>query len=112
MNAEPNATKRAKPGARGCLRGADLVEDQRAGLRATSVETMPLRVAQRGRLLERWRTVPASRGHNTSFRVGPVLTLVAMRLAGRPEIPEITRFATILSQAQRLERCLPRMVGT
>jgi hypothetical protein len=73
---------------------------------------MPPRVAQRGRLLERWRTVPAPRGRNTSFRVGPVLTLVAMLLAGRREIPEITRFATILSQAQSLQRCMPRKVGT
>jgi hypothetical protein len=43
----------------------------------------------------RWRMVPAPSCRNTSFRIGPVLTLVAMRLAGRREIPEIVRFATI-----------------
>ena len=66
-----------------------------------------------GSLLELLRTVPDPRGANTTFRIGPVLTLVAMALmAGRREIAEIARFATTLSQAQRRELCLPRKAGT
>ena len=102
-----------RAGARGCLRGADLAEEHRGGLRAAPSGTMPLRVAQMGSLLELLRTVPDPRGANTTFRIGPVLTLVAMALmAGRREIAEIARFATTLSQAQRRELCLPRKAGT
>ena len=102
-----------KADARGCLRGVNLLEEHRAGLRAAPSGTIPLLIAQMGSLLELLRTVPDPRGAKTTFRIGPVLTLMAMALmAGWREIDEIARFATTLSQAQRRELCLPRKAGT
>ncbi|HOW80576.1 MAG TPA: hypothetical protein P5037_07210 [Candidatus Paceibacterota bacterium] len=53
-------------------------------------------------LLQLLSHAPAPRDTNTHYRIGPVLTLIAMaRLAGRREIAAIARFATTLTQRQR-----------
>jgi hypothetical protein len=60
-----------------------------------------------------FRQAPDPREANTRYRIGPVLTLIAMALlAGRREIAEIARFATTLTQAQRRRLGLPRKKGT
>ena len=59
------------------------------------------------------RQAPDPRGQNTRFRIGPVLTLIAMALlAGRRDIAEIARFATTLTPHQRRQLGLPRKRGT
>jgi hypothetical protein len=52
---------------------------------------------------------PDPRARNTRFRIGGVLSIVAMAiLAGRRDISEIARFATTLTQPQRRRLGLPR----
>ena len=64
-------------------------------------------------LVEVFRHAPDPRARNTQFRIGAVLTLVAMALlAGRRDIAEIVRFATTLTPAQRRQLGLPRKSGT
>jgi hypothetical protein len=60
-----------------------------------------------------FRRAPDPRERNAHYRIGPVLTLIAMALlAGRRDIAEITRFATTLTPAQRRHLGLPRKRGT
>lgn len=64
-------------------------------------------------LLRVLRPAPDPRAHNTHYRIGPVLTLIAMALlAGRRDIAEIARFATTLKHPQRRRLGLPRKQGT
>jgi hypothetical protein len=64
-------------------------------------------------LLEVFRRAPDPRDKNTRYRIGPVLTLIALALlAGRREIAEIARFATTLRPAQRRRLGLPIKKGT
>jgi hypothetical protein len=64
-------------------------------------------------LVDVFRHAPDPRARNTHFRIGPVLTLVAMALmAGRRDIAQIVRFATTLTPAQRRHLGLPRKEGT
>lgn len=101
------------PDARQQLRSAELPEDCRAGLVSAPSGTLPVSAQQLGSLLEVFRQGPDPRDANTRYRIGPVLTIVAMALlAGRREIAEIARFATRLSQAQRRRLGLPRKKGT
>lgn len=74
---------------------------------------LPLPQLQRRSLLEVLRRAPDPRAKNTRFRIGPVLTLVAMALlAGARQISEVARFATRLTPAQRRELGLPIRKGT
>jgi len=58
------------------------------------------------------RHVPDPRAKNTQFRIGAVLTLVAMAiLAGARDIAQIARFATRLHPKQRAALGLPRKEG-
>lgn len=101
------------PDARQRLRSVELPEDCRAGLVAAPSGTLPVNGEQLGSLLDVFRKGPDPRDSNTRYRIGPVLTLIAMALlAGRREIAEIARFATTLSQAQRRRLCLPLKKGT
>ena len=101
------------PDARQVLRSGGLPEDCRAGLVATPSGTLPVNAEQLGSLLEVFRQGPDPRDSNTRYRIGPVLTIIAMALlAGRREIAEIARFATTLSQPQRCRLGLPLKKGT
>jgi Domain of unknown function (DUF4338)/DDE_Tnp_1-associated len=74
---------------------------------------LPLNQKQRRSLLEVLRRAPDPRGRNTRFRIGPVLSLVAMALlGGARQISEIARFANRLKAQQRAELGLPIKKGT
>ena len=99
--------------ARHLLRGPELPEDCRAGLVATPSGTLPVNAPQMSSLLEVFRQAPDPRDSNAHYRIGPVLTLIAMALlAGRREIAQIARFATTLTPPQRRRLGLPRKPGT
>ena len=101
------------PDARQKLRAVELPPECRAGLVAAPSGTLPVKSAQMDSLLDVFRQAPDPRKSNTRYRIGPVLTLIAMALlAGRREIAEIARFATTLTQPQRRRLCLPRKQGT
>src|SRR5208337_447907 len=98
--------------ARQQLRAVQVPADCRAGLVAPPAGTLPVNGEPMGSLLEVFRKAPDPRDKNTRYRIGPVLTLVAMALlAGRREIAEIARFATTLTQPQRRRLGLPLKRG-
>ena len=102
-----------RPGARGHLRAVTVPEACRAGVVAPPAGLLPLKLAEMDSLAHTLRHAPDPRDTNTQYRIGPVLTLVAMALlAGRREIAEIARFATTLPQTQRRRLGLPRKRGT
>jgi len=99
--------------ARELLRGVQLPEDCRKGLVSAPSGTLPIKTQQLGSLLDVFRKAPDPRDSHTRYRIGPVLTIIAMALlAGRREIAEIARFATTLSQGQRRRLVLPLKKGT
>jgi hypothetical protein len=101
------------PEARQQLRSVQVPEDCRAGLLGAPSGTLPVNAQQLGSLLDVFRRAPDPRDSNTRYRIGPVLTLIAMALlAGRREIAEIARFAMTLSPGQRRRLGLPRKKGT
>jgi Domain of unknown function (DUF4338)/DDE_Tnp_1-associated len=101
------------PQARQLLRAVELPKDCLTGLTAPPSGTLPVNAEQFGSLLDVFRKAPDPRDSNTRYRIGPVLTLIAMALlAGRREMAEIARFATTLSQPQRRRLGLPRKKGT
>jgi len=101
------------PEARQLLRSPQVPEACRGGLTAAPTGTLPINAQQQESLLDVFRKGPDPRRSNTRYRIGPVLTLIAMALlAGRREIAEIARFATTLSQPQRRRLGLPRKKGT
>jgi hypothetical protein len=74
---------------------------------------LPLKSGQSRSLLDAFRQAPDPRGANTRFRIGPVLTLVAMALlAGARDVAQIARFATRLRPQQRAALGLPIKKGT
>jgi hypothetical protein len=100
------------PEARLLLRSVNLPEECKAGLTVAPSGTLPVNAEQLGSLLDCFRKAPDPRDSNTRYRIGPVLTLIAMALlAGRREIAEIARFATTLTQPQRRRLGLPRKKG-
>lgn len=99
--------------ARPLLRARAVPEDCRAGLGAAPSGTLPVPAGQVDSLLEVFRRAPDPRDDNTRYRIGPVLTLIALALlAGRREVAEIARFATTLTPAQRRRLGLPIKKGT
>jgi len=95
------------------LRAGQLPPECRAGLGTAPSGTLPVKAAQQDSLLDVFRQAPDPRDDNTRYRIGPVLTMVAMALlAGRREIAEIVRFATTLTQPQRRRLNLPLKKGT
>ena len=101
------------PDAKALLRAPQLPEACRAALLAPPSGTLPVPVAQMDSLLDVFRRAPDPRDQNTRYRIGPVLTLIALALlAGRREIAEIARFATTLTQPQRRRLNLPLKRGT
>jgi len=101
------------PGAGQLLRAEKVPAACLGGLTAAASGTLPVPAKQMGSLLEVLRKAPDPRHSNTHYRIGPVLTIIAMALlAGRREIAEIARFAKSLTQPQRRRLGLPRKKGT
>jgi uncharacterized protein DUF4338/DDE family transposase len=74
---------------------------------------LPLSPPQVRSLFEVLRQAPDPRARNTQFRIGAVLTLIALALlAGARDIAQIARFATRLHPKQRAALGLPRKAGT
>jgi Domain of unknown function (DUF4338)/DDE_Tnp_1-associated len=101
------------PDAKALLRAPQLPDEFRPALIAAPSGTLPVKVEQMDSLLDVFRRAPDPRDKNTRYRIGPVLTLIALALlAGRREIAEIARFATTLTQPQRRRLNLPLKKGT
>src|ERR1044071_2116492 len=101
------------PEARQWLRAEKLPASCLGGLTAPASGTLPLKSQEIGSLLQVLRRAKDPRDTNTHYRIGPVLTIIAMALlAGRREIAEIARFATSLTHPQRRQLGLPRKKGT
>jgi hypothetical protein len=95
------------------LRAQRLPEDCLPGVYPPPHGVMPLSQPQMLSLKQVLQKAPDPRAGNTRFRIGPVLTIIAMALlAGRREIAEIARFANTLSQGQRRQLVLPLKKGT
>jgi len=100
------------PDAKALLRAPQLPVDCRGGLTAPPSGTLPVKIEQMDSLLDVFRRAPDPRDTNTRYRIGPVLTLIALALlAGRREIAEIARFATTLTPPQRRRLNLPLKKG-
>jgi hypothetical protein len=100
-------------GARAQLRAVSVPEACRGGVGTSPSGVLPLPAEEMESLFLLLRQAPDPRDTNTRFRVGAVLTLVAMALlAGRREMAEIARFATKLTQPQRRRLGLPLKKGT
>jgi hypothetical protein len=101
------------PEARQQLRALELPPECRSALAKPPVGQLPLKEPQVDSLRQVLNQAPDPRDTNTQYRIGPVLTLIALALlAGRREIAEIARFATRLTQAQRRNLGLPLKKGT
>lgn len=101
------------PDAKARLRAPQLPEALHPARLAPPSGTLPVKTEQMDSLLDVFRRAPDPRDKNTRYRIGPVLTLIALALlAGRREIAEIARFATTLTQPQRRRLHLPRKQGT
>jgi hypothetical protein len=86
---------------------------QAAAVVAAPHGVLPLAAAQQRSLLELLCQAPDPRARNTRFRIGPVLSIVALALlSGARQISEIARFATRLKPLQRAALRLPRKKGT
>jgi len=101
------------PQARAQLRAVTLPAASQAGQIAPPAGVLPVTRPQMQSLVDVFRRAPDPRERNAHYRIGPVLTLIAMALlAGRRDIAEIARFATTLTPAQRRHLGLPRKRGT
>lgn len=83
------------------------------GCVAPASGVLPLAPEQCRSLLEALRRAPDPRGRNTRFRIGPVLTLIALALlSGARDVAQVARFATRLQPQQRAALGLPIKKGT
>jgi hypothetical protein len=99
--------------ARKLLRADELPQDCRKALIAAPSGVLPVKAQEMDSLYQLFGKAPDPRDSNTQFRIGPVLTLIAMALlAGRREIAEIARFANTLTHPQRRRLALPIKKGT
>jgi len=98
--------------ARSRLCAAEPPADCRTGILPAPTGTLPLTRPQMESLLEVFRRGPDPRGKSVQYRIGAVLTIVAMALlCGRREFSQFARFAQSLSQPQRQLLGLPRKPG-
>jgi hypothetical protein len=101
------------PQARRELRAAHVPAECQPGVIAPPSGVLPLAQPQVVSLFDVLQRAPDPCASNTRFRIGSVLTLVAMALlAGRRDIAEIARFATTLRPPQRRLLGLPRRKDT
>jgi hypothetical protein len=98
------------PKARSILRGRDLPAEFTEALAQVPNGVLPVSLPQCDSLHKALARVPDPRtGRNKSFRIGQILTIVAMALlAGRREIAEIERFGQSLTQPLRQRLGLPK----
>jgi hypothetical protein len=100
-------------GAREKARAVHLDGALAQGCVAPASGVLPLGPDQCRSLLEVLRRSPDPRGRNTRFRIGPVLTLIAMALlGGARDVAQVARFATRLQPQQRAALGLPVKKGT
>jgi len=105
--------KELVPDARRRARALQLGPDEAAAVVAAAHGVLPVNTTQQRSLLELFCHAPDPRARNTRFRIGPVLSLVALALlGGARQISEIARFATRLKPPQRAALRLPRKKGT
>jgi hypothetical protein len=105
--------KELGPQAREKIRAVELEEAFAGACVAAPGGMLPLNPPQRRSLLEVFRRAPDPRGRNTRFRIGPVLTLVALALlGGARDVAQIARFATRLQPKERAALGLPIKKGT
>jgi hypothetical protein len=84
-----------------------------AGVVAAPSGQLPVAAPEMDSLRELFARAPDPRDTNTHYRIGPVLTIIALALlAGRREIAEVARFATSLTPLQRRRLGLPIKKGT
>jgi hypothetical protein len=101
------------PQARRQLRAVTVPADCQRGVGVAPSGVLPVDQPQLLSLFEVLQRAPDPRARNTRFRIGAVLTLVAMALlAGRRDIAVIARFATSLHPRQRRLLGLPLKTGT
>jgi hypothetical protein len=101
------------PQARRHLRSAVLPADCQPGVIAPPSGVLPVDQPQLESLFAVLQRAPDPRAKNTRYRLGAVLTLVALGLlAGRRDIAELARFARTLRPPQRRLLGLPRKAGT
>jgi hypothetical protein len=101
------------PQARRHLRSAVLPADCQPGVIAPPSGVLPVDQPQLLSLFEVLQRAPDPRAKNTRFRIGAVLTLVALGLlAGRRDISALARFARTLHPKQRRLLGLPLKAGT
>lgn len=101
------------PQARQHLRRAVLPADCQPGVIAPPSGVLPVDQPQLESLFEVLQRAPDPRAKNTRFRIGAVLTLVALGLlAGRRDISALARFAQTLHPKQRRRLGLPLKTGT
>jgi hypothetical protein len=91
----------------------EVAADCAAGVVAAPSGQLPVRLPEMDSLRELFGRAPDPRHTNTHYRIGPVLTIIALALlAGRREIAEVARFATSLTPPQRRRLGLPIKKGT
>jgi hypothetical protein len=101
------------PRARAHLRAAEVPAECRPGVVAPPSGVLPVDQPQLLSLFEVLQKAPDPRAKNTRFRIGAVLTLVALALlAGRRDLAAIVRFAQTLHPRQRRLLGLPLRKGT
>lgn len=102
------------PMARSILRARDLPAGLAEALCQVPSGVLPISLPQCDCLLAALARVPDPRaGSNKTFRIGPVLAIVAMALlCGRREIAEVHRFGQGLSQPLRRRLGLPLKKGS
>ena len=90
------------------LRAVELPPQCRAGTSVGPSGQLPIKAQELDSLQKVFAQAPDPRDSNTQYRIGAVLTIIALALlAGRREIAEIARFATTLRQPQRRRLGLP-----
>lgn len=83
------------------------------GVVAAPSGQLPVCAPEMDSLRELFARAPDPRDTNTHYRIGPVLTIIALALlAGRREIAEVARFAQSLTPVQRRRLGLPIKKGT
>ena len=101
------------PDARERLCAARVEEEQSAGETAAPTGSLPLKDTQLRSFMEMLQRVPDPRARNSRFRIGSVLSIVAMALlCGQRDIAQFYRFGWRLKQSQRTHLGLPLKKGS
>lgn len=102
-----------RPQAKKHLCAVEVPAECAAGWVAAPSGQLPVPAPEMDSLRELFARAPDPRDTNTHYRIGPVLTIIALALlAGRREIAEVARFARSLTPAQRRRLGLPIKKGT